>query len=275
MNHSHDEPPKIPPLNRTPSDRSATLTDLVVDRSLTEFEDELWGGREPDPADYLRHVPEHAREVVQQEMLILREEWIAQRDELANQFRSLWRTSNSPPDVVAFLSEHPRANIHQQLAVLLRVQRDRWRTEQPMLVEDYLARLPHLQEESHIQLELAVWEFRCRTRTEAPPEIADFTSRFPEIAETLRSRLTSWLEQAARSDPLTGTYISQQTVGSQQAGRYRLGRLLREREPMGVCTWASIKSCTVRWPSKCPRLSDSRTRRMWRPIWPKHAGSLS
>ena len=64
--------------------------------------------------------------------------------EVAKQFEALWESSDSPPDVFAFLQQHDRSEASDILAILLQDQRRRWQTPQPLRVEDYLARFPSL-----------------------------------------------------------------------------------------------------------------------------------
>ncbi len=64
--------------------------------------------------------------------------------ELVEVYERLWNSTESAPDIVSFVRQHPDAVSEQVLAVLTCDQRRRWTTTQPLLVEDYLARLPEL-----------------------------------------------------------------------------------------------------------------------------------
>ncbi len=197
------------------------LADPLVEPIVSEFEDELWDGKDPTPTDFLARIPESAQEVVQKELTRIKDCWVAQQKALANEFRSLWKSLDSPPDVFSFLADHSDANASQQMAVLLQDQRYRWRAGCPRNVEEYLAGLPHL---SHDQFQHHIMlpnQFRSRRYSDDPPEVTEFTARFPELGDTLRSRLTSLVASPT-------THISETIVGDERLGRYRLVRVLGE-----------------------------------------------
>jgi hypothetical protein len=81
---------------------------------------------------------------------------------LAKLFEALWASSDSPPDLFAFLEQHNGSDAADKLAVLLQDQQHRWKTDQPLRVEEYLARLPELASDPDIKLQLAVGEFQAR-----------------------------------------------------------------------------------------------------------------
>ena len=82
--------------------------------------------------------------------------------EMAKQFGALWESSDSPPDLFAFLDQHNGSDAADKLAVLLRDQQHRWKAEDPLKVEEYLAGLPDLASDLDIKLQLAVGEFQAR-----------------------------------------------------------------------------------------------------------------
>ncbi len=63
---------------------------------------------------------------------------------IVQQFNALWESSDSPPDVFAFLEQHNGSANDDVLAVLRTDQNHRWKTDAPFKVEDYLERLPDL-----------------------------------------------------------------------------------------------------------------------------------
>ncbi|MDA1166238.1 MAG: SUMF1/EgtB/PvdO family nonheme iron enzyme, partial [Planctomycetota bacterium] len=150
---------------------------------------------------------------------------------LHQQFEALWESSDSPPDVFSFFQQHNGAADEDVLAVLLADQNLRWITDQPLKVEEYLARLPELADDPDIKLQLAVGEFQARQAAGTEPNIDGYTSRFGDISDQLRSRLSELASgengQEDRFIP-TKTDISDQTVGYGQLGRYRLERILGE-----------------------------------------------
>ena len=154
---------------------------------------------------------------------------------LHKQLEALWESSDSPPDVFEFLQQNNGAAGDDVLAVLLTDQNLRWKTDAPFKVEDYLGRLPELASDPDalpdMKLQLAVGEFQARQAADTELNIDEYTSRFSDISDQLRSRLS---ELASGDDEekdrftTTQTYISDQTVGDGQLGRYRLERILGE-----------------------------------------------
>jgi len=58
------------------------------------------------------------------------------------EFERIWNSTPAAVDVFAFLSQKRAADVDQRLAVLMLDQQRRWSQGWPLLVEDYLARLP-------------------------------------------------------------------------------------------------------------------------------------
>jgi len=162
---------------------------------------------------------------------------------LAKQFEALWESNDSPPDLFAFLEQNNGSDATDKLAILLEDQRHRWKSDKPLKVEEYLARLPELASDQDIKLQLAVGEFQARQNGDTSPNIDEFTSRFSDISEELRSKLSELASgtssgdaantggQQSAGDPAvdaTLTFHSQLTVDDERIGRYRLLRILGE-----------------------------------------------
>ncbi|MFK8112563.1 MAG: SUMF1/EgtB/PvdO family nonheme iron enzyme [Rubripirellula sp.] len=160
---------------------------------------------------------------------------------VAKRFEELWESSDSPPDVFSFLDQHQDSNAEERVAVLLADQQHRWRTDQPLKVENYLSRFPDLASDPDCKLNLVIGEFLARASSNRSPRIEEFTSRFADISEDVRSRLSE-LESAAevtvasaglesktqlhsRQD-LCETFLSESQTDS--GGRYRSERVLGE-----------------------------------------------
>lgn len=78
---------------------------------------------------------------------------------IAKVYASLWRDLPvTPPDVYQFLREHSSAPAEDCLAALHSDQKHRWRTEHPLRVEEYLARLSELPDGIDWRLQLATGE---------------------------------------------------------------------------------------------------------------------
>ncbi len=164
---------------------------------------------------------------------------------LADQLAALWESNDSPPDVFVFLKRNPHAPVAQLVAALLKDQQYRWKTKQPLLVEDYLAGLPDLAADADLKLELVLGEFHARMQGDKQPDVDEFAARFSDLAETLKSNLSKLVASGSSaylateihdssSDVVpdvagrTRSFVSQEAVEGQQLGRYRLVRLLGE-----------------------------------------------
>ena len=138
--------------------------------------------------------------------------------ELANQYGALWGSSGSPPDLFAFLEQHNGSDATDKLAVLLTDQQHRWKTDQPLKVEDYLARLPDLAGDADCRFQLAVGEFQARQNGDTSPSIDEFTSRFSDLGDSLRSKLSELVSDGYGKEQRfikTQTYITESTIGDQ------------------------------------------------------------
>ena len=146
---------------------------------------------------------------------------------LAHQFQTLWESNGTPPDVFAFLERHAGSESAIQLAVLRCDQEHRWKSDEPLKVEDYLARLPDLAGDSHCKLELAVGEFQARQNGANSPSLEEFLSRFSDISETLRKKLSD-SDTSGQEPSLAPTQTFDSTQNDLRIGRYRILRVLGE-----------------------------------------------
>ena len=165
------------------------------------------------------------------------------------QFRSLWSSSPSPPDVFHFLSEHQLENAEHWLTILQIDQKFRWQTSQPLFVEDYLAALPNLPAGVDWKLQLAIGEFEARQETDKQLNEPEISTRFSDLSDSLltikrdrslpdQAPLPS--EQVVLGDSLPTVkaepekwsshvkYITRSGIGVHEKGRYRLDRVLGE-----------------------------------------------
>jgi hypothetical protein len=153
--------------------------------------------------------------------------------ELAKQFGALWESSDSPPDVFAFLEQHNGSDSTGILAILLTDQHHRWQTDTPLKVEDYLSRLPDIASDPDCKSQLAVGEFQARQNGDTSPSIDEFTSRFSDLGDALKSKLSELSSDESNKVQFgirtqTQTCLYDRTIGGQQIGRYRLVRILGE-----------------------------------------------
>ncbi|NND99388.1 MAG: serine/threonine-protein kinase, partial [Pirellulaceae bacterium] len=153
----------------------------------------------------------------------------------------MWQSNNSPPDVFAFLNQHDKLAASDMIAVLLRDQHHRWRTNQPFRVEDYIERYPDLSANLDGKLQLVIGEFQARQNGDTTPDISEFTARFSDMGDDLKMRLAAIASASeptiigvegdgSKTDPqlpdLSETFLSDSTVGDKTRGRYRLERVL-------------------------------------------------
>jgi len=100
-----------------------------------------------------------------------------------------WQPQQAPPDLGLFLASRADAIPADKHAVLLQDQRFRWRTPQPLRVEDYLQQVPELRNDHERLLELAVGEFQSCLTGDTVASIDEYTVRFSCLGDILRSRL--------------------------------------------------------------------------------------
>ena len=110
---------------------------------------------------------------------------------MSDDFQLLWQDNGTPPNVFAFLAKHPDLDVAQRAAVLLQDQHYRWKTDTPLRVEDYLAQVPELSNESPHVWDLVVGEYQARKSRDVAPDISEYISRFPELSDRLRSSLSA------------------------------------------------------------------------------------
>lgn len=154
---------------------------------------------------------------------------------LENEFKGLWESAAAAPDVFVFLDGHADADLSDKLTVIAIDQQHRWQTPQPLLVEDYLKKLPEIGADQNSKLHLVVGEFMARQDSGALPAIDEYVSRFSDIGDELRSKLSE-LTRVDSGDvqiqdqnlAITRTFISGSAGGELQIGRYRLIRLIGE-----------------------------------------------
>src|SRR4051794_12843075 len=73
---------------------------------------------------------------------------------LAARFETLWDSAATPPDVFAFLDDHPGASSYDRLDVLLVDRRRRVRSGLPCPVEAYLRACPDVAADQALKMEL-------------------------------------------------------------------------------------------------------------------------
>ena len=158
--------------------------------------------------------------------------------DLLTNFEQLWETGGCPPDVFTFLRNHENPEAAHILEVLLKDQKHRWRSDDPLKVEDYLAELPALSSDDESRLRLIVGEFGIRCEIGQQPSVEEYSARFGDIAARLPQQLAYLTDTvdpnvghpiSISEDGLSATARMQQVeavTAGQQLGRYKLVRLL-------------------------------------------------
>src|SRR5580704_5539443 len=135
-------------------------------------------------------------------------------------FVELWRRSDSPPDVFAFLSAHPDVTLAEKATVCEIDQIHRWRAGVPLLTEIYFERFPDLASAIPLKLKLIISEFVCRRRQGVEASVADFIARFPDLGDDLRVQLAHRTEEAAGDNRRCSPTVTMgPTVDTKEHGR--------------------------------------------------------
>jgi serine/threonine protein kinase/formylglycine-generating enzyme required for sulfatase activity len=108
---------------------------------------------------------------------------------LPDRFAALWETSDSPPDVFAFLEEHAEASVRERGNVLLVDQFFRWRSRVELPLEKYFQTCRDIGSDANVKLKLIVEEYQYFERHSERPQLETFVARFPEIRDRLRAAL--------------------------------------------------------------------------------------
>lgn len=154
---------------------------------------------------------------------------------------------NGSTDLASCLLDRPNLARADQVQLVLADQKIRLQRGEPCSVEHYSRLLPWLAEEPTVWQEVIANEFELRLG-ELPSDrlLQQFATRYPSLGNTLleilRARMERWHQPSSpapappqqtrtfsrliNSHDLTGSFISNQTVGDLRAGRYRFERKL-------------------------------------------------
>jgi len=120
----------------------------------------------------------------------------AAKARLAERFARLWESSESPPDVFAFLSAHPEATPEEHVEVLRTDMARRWESGDAITTEIYIERSSVLARQPALQVELVLEEYRQRqARGETTSVIVLTESGAAETSGTGEKILKLLLEQ--------------------------------------------------------------------------------
>ena len=160
---------------------------------------------------------------------------------IVDDFAAQWASNESAPDVFTYLQGYPTMSLSDKLEVLRIDQQNRWKTATPIVVEQYLEKLPELLVDSQSRLKLALGEFHARKLSGKPFDANEFWIRFPDVANERppesfdRTTFVASFgdseqfgrENAADGPPVSNdVLLTDQVSGAKFLGRYRLIRLL-------------------------------------------------
>ena len=115
----------------------------------------------------------------------------------AKQFSRFWERDEPLPDVFAFLRKAGDITRTQRLEVLLVDQYERWKSGNPLKVEDYLAEFPDVASDIRLKLQLVSEEVGYLEDSGQQVDLNALTSRFPDLRELL---LEAFDDPASSSD---------------------------------------------------------------------------
>jgi hypothetical protein len=106
----------------------------------------------------------------------------------ADQYRRLWRASR-PPDLKAFVAEHPTLSLDDLLDLVEIDRTERWRRSDRVKAERYLKDFPALRADKEATFVVIYGEYFMRKDLGETPSLMDFIARFPTYAHRLRDQV--------------------------------------------------------------------------------------
>ena len=108
---------------------------------------------------------------------------------LVDQFSSLFGNSTSPPDVFDFLKSNADAPVIDVFEVVKFDLQHRHQSNEPLRVEEYLKRLPILDQDAELRSQIIVLDMQSTLesgQTELSTQINSYLSRFPDVKEVIK-----------------------------------------------------------------------------------------
>ena len=146
------------------------------------------------------------------------------REPLAEQLSRLWRQGERPV-LVSFLAGHASLPLDELVGVLHVDQCQRWRANERVPAEAYLAAHPELEADLELAVELVYGEYLIREEAGEKAALEEFQSRFPRLAERLGQQIRLHLALGT-VPPFGATLIEVQpnTAPALPSRNARLGR---------------------------------------------------
>ena len=107
-------------------------------------------------------------------------------EDLLQEYQQL--QSDGPIDLVALLSSHPQSSSEARLKVILHDLQERWKTGQPLKVEEYVERFPELATDPDAIVALVQTERKAQFGIDTTPDISEIVQRFPQLAGPLQEQ---------------------------------------------------------------------------------------
>ena len=146
-------------------------------------------------------------------------------EELLREYQQL--QSDGPHDLFAFLASRPRASSDAILNVILHDIQERWKSDRPRKVEEYLERLPELVNDPQAIIALVKAEQKAQFNIDTTPEISDLVKRFPMMADRMVEQKLALDSNSWRASDPDRTIREQGTSNEELlASRYRMNCLL-------------------------------------------------
>ncbi|WP_010585078.1 bifunctional serine/threonine-protein kinase/formylglycine-generating enzyme family protein [Schlesneria paludicola] len=104
---------------------------------------------------------------------------------LKERFAKLWQQGGDPPDIFRFLEEHGDLPVEDAAEVCVIDQINRWRGGIGLPVEEYVSRLPRLQQAPDLTLKLVQAELLRRCDPRRKEDVDQFIRRFPQFTKEI------------------------------------------------------------------------------------------
>lgn len=158
-------------------------------------------------------------------------------DSLSDTVKSLWQSSPQPPDISQILQSSAGASLDEMLSAIFVDQSFRWRTDQPIMVEQYISYLEKYPCPPAKKIELILQEFKSRGLRPTAENIVEYLSRFDDLRQELAPRFSAMARTSHTLNDITLNFDTATTLealepvdllAEQPSVRYELQRILGE-----------------------------------------------
>lgn len=137
-----------------------------------------------------------------------------------DELRAAWEDGDTIPELATVLRDQERLSPVQLVELCLIDQSYRWRTPEPVRVEDYLAACPRIAKRLEWVFELAYGELLVRRQAGNPLTTDEIEARFTDLAPRLLEQLEGglWMDEGA--DSPTSNTVSPASCAAPTRGRF-------------------------------------------------------